>query len=157
VQYTTREEELASRVVDPDLSAYVGMTIFKQNVSRNRALRLARAVQSEKLARLAQSDVYWDSVASIEPEGIEDVFDMTVPGLHNFVANDVIVHNSIEQDSDVVIFIYRDEIYNPDTDRKNIAEIIVAKHRNGPIGTVELYFRPQQAQFVDLHKQEIRL
>jgi len=64
---------------------------------------------------------------------------------------------SIEQDSDVVIFIYRDEIYNPDTDRKNIAEIIVAKHRNGPIGTVELYFRPQQAQFVDLHKQEIRL
>ncbi len=157
VPYTTREEELASRVVDPDLSAYVGMTIFKQNVSRNRALRLARAVQSEKFARLAQSDVYWDSVASIEPEGIEDVFDMTVPGLHNFVANDVIVHNSIEQDSDVVIFIYRDEIYNPDTDRKNIAEIIVAKHRNGPIGTVELYFRPQQAQFVDLHKQEIRL
>jgi replicative DNA helicase len=157
VPYTTREKELASRVVDPDLSAYVGMTIFKQNVSRNRALRLARAVQSEKLARLAQSDVYWDSVASIEPEGIEDVFDMTVPGLHNFVANDVIVHNSIEQDSDVVIFIYRDEIYNPDTDRKNIAEIIVAKHRNGPIGTVELYFRPQQAQFVDLHKQEIRL
>jgi replicative DNA helicase len=157
VQYTTREEELASRVVDPDLSAYVGMTIFKQSVSRNRALRLARAVQSEKLARLAQSDVYWDSVASIEPEGIEDVFDMTVPGLHNFVANDVIVHNSIEQDSDVVIFIYRDEIYNQDTDRKNIAEIIVAKHRNGPIGTVELYFRPQQAQFVDLHKQEIRL
>jgi len=138
-------------------NSYGGMTIFKQNVSRNRALRLARAVQSEKLARLAQSDVYWDSVASIEPEGIEDVFDMTVPGLHNFVANDVIVHNSIEQDSDVVIFIYRDEIYNPDTDRKNIAEIIVAKHRNGPIGTVELYFRPQQAQFVDLHKQEIRL
>ncbi|MFN3929060.1 MAG: replicative DNA helicase, partial [Thermoflexus sp.] len=64
---------------------------------------------------------------------------------------------SIEQDSDVVIFIYRDEIYNPDTDRKNIAEIIVAKHRNGPIGTVELYFRPSQAQFIDLHKQEIRL
>jgi len=133
------------------------MTIFKQNVSRNRALRLARAVQSEKLARLAQSDVYWDLVASIEPEGIEDVFDMTVPGLHNFVANDVIVHNSIEQDSDVVIFIYRDEIYNQDTDRKNIAEIIVAKHRNGPTGTVELYFRPNQAQFIDLHKQEIRL
>jgi replicative DNA helicase len=157
VPYTTREKELASRVADPDLSAYGGMTIFKQNVRRNRALRLARAVQSEKLARLAQSDVYWDSVASIEPEGIEDVFDMTVPGLHNFVANDVIVHNSIEQDSDVVIFIYRDEIYNQDTDRKNIAEIIVAKHRNGPIGTVELYFRPQQAQFVDLHKQEIRL
>jgi replicative DNA helicase len=131
--------------------------IFKQNVSWNRALRLARAVQFEKSARLAQSDVYWDSVASIDPEGIEDVLDMTVPGLHNFVANDVIVHNSIEQDSDVVIFIYRDEIYNQNTDRKNIVEIIVAKHRNGPIGTVELYFRPQQAQFVDLHKQEIRL
>ncbi len=108
-------------------------------------------------AQESAAQVSWDRVDSIVLEGKEEVFDLTVPGLHNFVANEIIVHNSIEQDSDVVIFIYRDELYNPDTDRKNIAEIIVAKHRNGPIGTIELYFRPSQAQFIDLHKQEIRL
>lgn len=108
-------------------------------------------------AQESAAQVSWDRVDSIVLEGKEEVFDLTVPGLHNFVANEIIVHNSIEQDSDVVIFIYRDELYNPDTNRKNIAEIIVAKHRNGPIGTIELYFRPSQAQFIDLHKQEIRL
>ncbi len=118
----------------------------------------ARYATCEKAAaQESAAQVSWDRVDSIVLEGKEEVFDLTVPGLHNFVANEIIVHNSIEQDSDVVIFIYRDELYNPDTNRKNIAEIIVAKHRNGPIGTIELYFRPSQAQFIDLHKQEIRL
>ncbi len=57
---------------------------------------------------------------------------------------------AIEQDSDIVMFIYRDEVYNPDTDRKNIADIIVAKHRNGPIGSVSLYFQAAQTRFRDL-------
>jgi replicative DNA helicase len=60
---------------------------------------------------------------------------------------------SIEQDSDIVLFIYRDEMYNQDTDRKNIADIIVAKHRNGPIGQFSLYFKSSQTLFrnLDLH------
>jgi replicative DNA helicase len=57
---------------------------------------------------------------------------------------------SIEQDSDVVMFIYRDEVYNPDTDRPNIADIIVAKHRNGPIGQISLYFQAAQTRYRDL-------
>jgi replicative DNA helicase len=57
---------------------------------------------------------------------------------------------SIEQDADVVMFIYRDEVYNPDTDRKNIADIIVAKHRNGPVGQVSLYFQAAQTRYRDL-------
>lgn len=57
---------------------------------------------------------------------------------------------SIEQDADVVAFIYRDEVYNKNTDRPNIAEIIVAKHRNGPIGTVELRFTKESAKFSSL-------
>ena len=65
------------------------------------------------------------------------MFDATVPGTHNFVANDIVVHNSIEQDADVVLFIYRDEYYNPESDQRGLAEIIVAKHRNGPVGTHE--------------------
>ncbi len=57
---------------------------------------------------------------------------------------------SIEQDSDVVMFIYRDEVYNPETERPNIADIIIAKHRNGPVGTINLYFQPAQTRFRDL-------
>jgi replicative DNA helicase len=57
---------------------------------------------------------------------------------------------SIEQDADIVMFIYRDEIYNPDTDRPNIADIIVAKHRNGPVGQISLYFQASQTRYRDL-------
>jgi replicative DNA helicase len=57
---------------------------------------------------------------------------------------------SIEQDSDIVMFIYRDDVYNPETERKNIADIIVAKHRNGPVGTISLYFQASQTRFHDL-------
>ena len=57
---------------------------------------------------------------------------------------------SLEQDADVVMFIYRDDVYNPETDRKNIADIIVAKHRNGPVGEVSLFFQSSQTRFRDL-------
>ena len=55
----------------------------------------------------------------------------------------------LEQDADVVTFIYRDEVYNPESDQRGLAEIIVAKHRNGPTGAVRLVFRPQYAEFRD--------
>jgi replicative DNA helicase len=97
-----------------------------------------------------QSDAYWDEIISIEPDGEVEVYDLTVEKLHNFVANDLIAHNSIEQDSDIVMFIYRDEVYNPDTERKNIADIIVAKHRNGPVGEISLFFQSSQTRFSDL-------
>lgn len=57
---------------------------------------------------------------------------------------------SIEQDADCVMFIYRDDYYNEGSDKKNIAEVIVAKHRNGPTGAVELFFIKEQAKFADL-------
>ena len=57
---------------------------------------------------------------------------------------------SIEQDADLVLMIYRDEYYNPDTEDKGIAEIIVTKHRNGPTGTVRLLFEPQYTRFRNL-------
>lgn len=99
-----------------------------------------------------RSSIYWDEVRSIEPLGEEEVFDATVPDTHNFIANDIIVHNSIEQDADVVMFVYRDELYNQDTEYPNIAEIIVAKHRSGPTGRVPLFFKKELAQF---HEVEI--
>ena len=63
---------------------------------------------------------------------------------------------SLEQDSDVVMFIYREDRYNEETSRKNIADIIVAKHRNGPIGKIELYFDDQRVCFRNLEKEEIQ-
>jgi replicative DNA helicase len=138
--------------------AYSGTEIFKQNISRERAHRVAAAAQSEPLQRLAKSDVYWDQIKSIELDGEEEVFDLTVPGHHNFVANNIVVHNSIEQDADIVMFIYRDEYYNPDTtERPNIAELNIAKHRNGPTGTVDLYWHAKLATFRNLQRQEINL
>ena len=108
--------------------------------SRRRLARIAEATDSKELAALAGSDVFWDEVVEIIPVGERDVYDATVTGTHNFVADGVIVHNSIEQDADVVMFLYRDEIYNSDSQDKDTAEIIVAKHRSGPTGVCRLVF-----------------
>ncbi|MBN3948123.1 MAG: replicative DNA helicase [Nostoc sp. NMS7] len=130
--------------------SYCGSTLYKVNLSRERALKLGNVVQSSKLVTLAKSDVYWDEILSIEYSGEEEVFDLTVPGLHNFVANNIIVHNSIEQDADLVIMLYRDEYYSPDTPDRGIAEVIIAKHRNGPTGTAKLLFNSQFTKFQNL-------
>ncbi len=135
--------------------SYCGTTLYKHNLSRERTLRLAKVVLSDEIARLAGSDVYWDSIISVEADGESEVYDLTVDEHHNFVVQDIVVHNSIEQDSDLVLFIYRDEVYNPETDRPNIADIIVAKHRNGPVGTVSLFFLPSQTRFRDLELQRV--
>ena len=59
---------------------------------------------------------------------------------------------AIEQDADVVMFIYRDDYYNKDTENKNMAELIIAKQRNGPIGTVNLVWMPEYTRFVNAKK-----
>ena len=131
-------------------NAYCGTGLYKQNLSRERAARLAQVVHSEELDRLAHSDVYWDEIMSIEPDGESDVYDLTVDELHNFVAGNIVAHNSIEQDADLVMFIYREEMYDKDTDKKGIAEIHIAKHRNGPLGVVNLFFDHRTTRFRDL-------
>jgi replicative DNA helicase len=119
-------------------------------LSRERALIVSEELDSDELAGLAVSDVYWDEVLSIEPDGQEETYDLTVEGLHNFVAEDMLPHNSLEQDSDLVFFIYRDEYYNEETDQQGLAEVICAKHRNGPTGSEKLSFLKRYAKFADL-------
>jgi replicative DNA helicase len=123
--------------------------LYRSDLSREQAANIATVVHSESLQRLAESDVYWDEIISISAEGQEEVYDLTVQGLHNFVANNIIVHNSIEQDADIVMFIYRDEYYNAESDKRGEAEIIIAKQRNGPVGTVELLYQASITRFLN--------
>lgn len=71
---------------------------------------------------------------------------------HKPILSDLRDSGAIEQDADIAMFLYRDEYYNPDTDKKNIAEVIIAKHRNGPTGTVEMVFMGQYTKFVNLER-----
>lgn len=130
--------------------AYCGTGLYRQNVSRDRAKRLADAVESDEITRLAQSDVYWDEVAFIEDDGEDEVFDLTVPGLHNFVANDILVHNSVEQDADVVIMLYRDDQYNDQSIDKDCAEVLIRKNRSGRCGMIPLRFEGHRYRFLPL-------
>jgi replicative DNA helicase len=127
-------------------------SLYKQNLSRERASNVAKIIQSEELSALATSDVYWDKIVSIVPDGIEEVYDLTVDKLHNFISNNTLVHNSIEQDADLVMFIYRDEVYNQTEENQGVAEIIIGKQRNGPIDTVRLAFIKNYTRFENLYQ-----
>ncbi|MBZ0281104.1 MAG: replicative DNA helicase [Anaerolineae bacterium] len=149
---------ITSRVMQAELgNAYCGTGLYKQNVSRDRAAKLAQVVKSEPISYLAESDVYWDAIVSIEPDGEVDVYDLTVPKFSNFIANGVVAHNSIEQDADVVMFLYRDEIYNEATEFPNQADIIIAKHRNGPTGTISLFFEKTLTKFMNAAERSVDL
>jgi len=115
--------------------------------------KIASVLNSPVLDNLANSDISWEKIASIEKLGIENVYDATVENVHNFVANDIIVHNSLEQDADVVLFIYREKQRGEEIPQ-NITEIIIAKHRNGPIGATKLYFDAQKVSFRNLEKYQ---
>jgi|LFRM01.1.fsa_nt_gb replicative DNA helicase len=95
------------------------------------------------LARELQVPVVALSQLSRGPESRQD---------HRPLLSDLRESGAIEQDADLVVFLYRDEYYNPDTEKKNIAEAIIAKQRNGPTGTVELAWLGQYTKFVSLEK-----
>jgi replicative DNA helicase len=95
--------------------------------------------------------VLWDEVVSVEPCGEQEVYDATVLGTHNFVADGVAVHNSIEQDADMVILLHREDAYEKESPRAGEADFIVAKHRNGPTATITVAFQGHYSRFVDMN------
>jgi replicative DNA helicase len=134
-------------------SPYSGTSFYRHAPSRPRVAKLAAALDDPWLQDLATGDLFWDRVVGIDPLGEEMVYDATVPGTHNFIADGVVVHNSIEQDADVVIFLYRDGEANADSDVELI-KAKVAKHRNGPIGEVPLQFRKTNTRFYTMAARE---
>ncbi|TAE17061.1 MAG: replicative DNA helicase, partial [Bacteroidetes bacterium] len=135
--------------------AFNGSGLFKSSIGRERLQKIATVLESEKIANLAQSDIYWDEITDITPLGEEDVYDATIPKVSNFLANDYILHNSIEQDADMVLFLYRPEYYGitQDLDGNPTAgtgEVLIAKHRNGALKDVKLRFIGKFTKFENL-------
>ena len=117
------------------------------------ALSLHSVVQvldESDLELTAINDVLWDSVVSVEPDGVEEVYDATVLGTHNFIANGISVHNSIEQDADLVVLLHRESMYERESPREGEADLIVAKHRNGPTDTITVAFQGHYSRFTNM-------
>ena len=129
---------------------YCGTTLWKHAPSRERLGRVATILDDAELEMIATNDVFWDEIASVESAGEQPVYDATVLGTHNFVANGINLHNSIEQDSDVVILLHREDHYERESPRAGEADMIVAKHRNGPTTTVTVAFQGHYSRFVDM-------
>ncbi|MEG3966542.1 replicative DNA helicase [Microcoleus sp. T2B6] len=129
---------------------YCGNSSYQCDISRERATQLATLLESEEVLKIAVSDIYWDKIQKIDFIGEEMVYDLTVEKVENFVTQGLYAHNSIEQDADLVIMLYRDEYYNPDSPDRGIAEVIITKHRNGPTGIIKLLFDAQFTCFRNL-------
>ena len=106
-------------------------------------------------AVLSRPVLQWTVIESIQPAGVAEVYDLTVPGPQSWLTGGIVMHNSgaIEQDADLVMFIYRDEYYDQHSEKHGIAEIIIGKQRNGPTGNLDLQFHNSHVRFNDLARQ----
>jgi replicative DNA helicase len=131
-------------------TSFGGSSMWKHAPSRERLGKVAAVLDHAELELLATNDVFWDEIVAIETDGTEDVFDATVLGRHNFIADGIAVHNSIEQDADMVLLLHREDAYERESPRAGEADFILAKHRNGPTANITVAFQGHYSRFVDM-------
>ncbi len=133
------EHDLGLVIID-----YLQLMQGSKSKSDNRQQEISEISRSLKiLAKEINVPVICLSQLSRAPEARTD---------HRPILSDLRESGAIEQDADIVMFLYRDDYYNPETEKKNIAELILAKHRNGSTGTVELVWLGQYTKFANLEK-----
>ena len=155
VKQRMRERGISHRsMADLRGTSYGGNAHFAFAPSRETVGEYAQLLRSPRLSALATNDLYWDEIVGIEAIGMQEVFDLTVPGPSCWIADGIVSHNSgaIEQDADMVNFIYRPEYYDIDQDQdgnslKGVAKIIIAKNRHGELKDVQLRWVAEQARF----------
>lgn len=153
-----------------------------KGLSRTRALNLLDKKDDRFLRAWVESGLFWDPIRSIEKDKPQEMFDVNIPGLQNFIGNGMVMHNSgsLEQDADVILFIYRQAVYwqqqkprrrSNETEAKfnqryaewsdemakiaNLAEIILEKNRQGQAGvSVDVHWSGPKTTFSDLARQD---
>jgi replicative DNA helicase len=132
---------------------FCGSTMWKHAPGRSRLHRAAAVLGDAELHDLATNDVFWDRVVEITSIGEHDVYDGTVPGTSNFVAQGISVHNSLEQDADMVILLHRPDAFERDDPRGGEADLILGKHRNGPTKTITVAHQLHLSRFTNMARQ----
>nr|YP_009327074.1 DNA replication helicase [Pleurocladia lacustris]ANS57525.1 DNA replication helicase [Pleurocladia lacustris]ANS57669.1 DNA replication helicase [Pleurocladia lacustris] len=117
---------------------------------KNNFISAKLVIGVRSLKNCGKYSITWEKISKISYSEIASVYDLHISNYSNYLVNHLVIHNSIEQDADVVIMLYREDYYNKETLDKNIIELIIAKHRNGPIGSTTLIFDPKYLRFFNL-------
>ncbi|WP_207553754.1 replicative DNA helicase [Mycolicibacterium conceptionense] len=129
---------------------FCGSAMWKHAPSRLRLHRAAAVLDDLELHDLARNDVFWDEIVEITSIGEHDVYDGTVPGTHNFVAQGITAHNSLEQDADMVLLLHRPDAIDREDPRGGEADIILGKHRNGPTANITVAHQLHFSRFTNM-------
>jgi len=149
VRERMREKSITQRAMAAMRGVSYGVAAHsKFSPSRATLIEYAALLDDDDLFAHASSDLFWDSVVEVVPDGEDEVFDLTVPGPASWLADGIVSHNSgsLEQDSDVVLMLWRDK-EDTAAGAPKLIHGSIAKNRNGPTGIFSLLFASEQAKF----------